>query len=321
MRWIITTRAIWRWCREMSAKLLRRLLQLLPTLLLLVTLTFVMLHAAPGGPFDAERELPEATRTQLEARYHLDQPLWRQYLLYLGDLLHGDLGPSYQYPDRSVAELIGSGLPISAMLGSLAITLALVVGMSLGIVAASKPHRLLDRAVMAFAVAGLSTPNFVLAPLLILLIAVGLHWLPAGGWSGRPQELLLPVIALALPQIATIARLTRAAMLEVMQTPWIRTARAKGLSEPSIVLRHALRPILLPVISYLGPAAAGTLTGSVVIEQIFGLPGVGRYFVLGALNRDYGLVLGVVLIYGTLIVLFNLGVDLLYARLDPRQRE
>ena len=174
---------------------------------------------------------------------------------------------------------------------------------------------------MAFAVAGLSVPNFVLAPLLILLMAVSLHWLPAGGWSGEPRQLLLPVIALALPQIATIARLTRAAMLEVMQTLWIRTARAKGLSESRVVLRHALRPVLLPVISYLGPAAAGTLTGSVVIEQIFGLPGVGRYFVLGAMNRDYGLVLGVVLIYGTLIVLFNFIVDLLYARLDPRQRE
>ncbi|WP_428311197.1 oligopeptide ABC transporter permease OppB [Hydrocarboniphaga sp.] len=305
----------------MSPRLLRRLLELLPTLLLLVTITFLMLHAAPGGPFDAERALPEATRVQLEARYHLDQPLWRQYLIYLGDLARGDLGPSYQYPDRSVAELIASGLPVSALLGSLAMSLALIAGMSLGIVAAMKPHRLQDRAVMAFAVAGLSVPNFVLAPLLILLMAVGLHWLPAGGWSGEPRQLLLPVIALALPQIATIARLTRAAMLEVMQTPWIRTARAKGLSESRIVLRHALRPVLLPVISYLGPAAAGTLTGSVVIEQIFGLPGVGRHFVLGAMNRDYGLVLGVVLIYGTLIVLFNFIVDLLYARLDPRQRE
>lgn len=304
----------------MSARLLRRLLELLPTLLLLVTLTFAMLHAAPGGPFDAERALPEATRAQLEARYHLDQPLWRQYLIYLGDLARGDLGPSYQYPDRSVAELIGAGLPVSALLGALAMTLALVAGLGLGIVAALKPQHLLDRLVMSFAVAGLSVPNFVLAPLLILLMAVTLGWLPAGGWSGRPQELLLPVLALALPQIATVARLTRAAMLEVLQTPWIRTARAKGLSERRVLLRHALRPVLLPVISYLGPAAAGTLTGSVVIEQIFGLPGVGRYFVLGALNRDYGLVLGVVLIYGTLIVLFNLIVDLLYARLDPRLR-
>lgn len=305
----------------MSARLLRRLLELLPTLLLLVTLTFLLLHAAPGGPFDAERALPEATRAQLEARYHLDQPLWRQYLIYLGDLLRGDLGPSYQYPDRSVAELIGAGLPVSALLGSLAMSLALIVGMSLGILAALKPNRLQDRVMMAFAVAGLSIPNFVLAPLLILGVAVGLHWLPAGGWSGHPRELLLPVLALALPQIATIARLTRAAMLEVMHSAWIRTARAKGLSEARIVLRHALRPVLLPVISYLGPAAAGTLTGSVVIEQIFGLPGVGRYFVLGAMNRDYGLVLGVVLIYGTLIVLFNLAVDLLYAQIDPRQRE
>jgi oligopeptide transport system permease protein len=303
-----------------SRALLRRLLQLIPTLLLLVTLSFVMLHAAPGGPFDSERALPEATRAALTARYRLDQPLWRQYLIYLGDLLRGDLGPSYQYPDRSVAELIAAGLPVSALLGSLAMSLALVAGLALGIAAAMKPHTLRDRGVMAFAVAGLSVPNFVLAPLLILLMAVTLHALPAGGWSGRPQELLLPVLTLALPQIATIARLTRAALLEVLQTPWIRTARAKGLSERRIVLRHAMRPVLLPVISYLGPAAAGTLTGSVVIEQIFGLPGVGRHFVLGAMNRDYGLVLGVVLLYGTLIVLFNLCVDLLYARLDPRLR-
>ncbi len=302
------------------SRLLRRLLQLIPTLLLLVTLTFVMLHAAPGGPFDAERELPDATRAQLEARYHLDQPIARQYRLYLGELLRGDLGPSYQVPDRSVAELIGAGLPVSALLGALAMSLALVVGMALGIVAALRPHRLQDRLVMAFAVAGLSIPSFVLAPLLILLMAVGLGWLPAGGWSGRPGELLLPVCALALPQIATIARLTRAALLEVLQAPWIRTARAKGLPEHRVVLRHAMRPVLLPVISYLGPAAAGTLTGSVVIEQIFGLPGVGRHFVLGALNRDYPLVLGVVLVYGTLIVVFNLIVDLLYARLDPRLR-
>lgn len=305
----------------MSARLLRRLLQLIPTLLVLVTLTFVMLHAAPGGPFDTDRALPEATRIQLEARYHLDQPMWRQYLLYLGNLLQGDLGPSYQYPDRSVAELIGAGLPVSALLGSLAMSLALIVGLACGVVAALRPHGWLDRLLMALAVVGLSIPNFVLAPLLILLMAVTLGWLPAGGWSGQLSELLLPVCALAMPQIATIARLARAALLEVLQSPWIRTARAKGLSEYRVVIHHALHPVLLPVISYLGPATAGTLTGSVVIEQIFSLPGVGRYFVLGALNRDYGLVLGVVLVYGSLIVVFNLIVDLLYARLDPRLRQ
>lgn len=304
----------------MTPALLRRLLQLLPTLLLLVTLTFLMLHAAPGGPFDDERALPAATRAAIEAQYRLDQPLWQQYQHYIGQLLRGDLGPSYQYPDRSVADLIGAGLPLSALLGGLAMLLALVCGLMLGAMAALKPHGARDHLLMLFAVTGLSIPNFVLAPLLILLMAVTLQWLPAGGWSGNPSQLVLPVLALALPQIATIARLTRAALLDVLQAPWIRTARAKGLSERQIIWRHALRPVMLPVISYLGPAAAGTLTGSVVIEQIFGLPGIGRYFVLAAMNRDYGVVLGVVLLYGVLIVVFNLLVDLLHAALDPRVR-
>ena len=304
----------------MPTRLILRLLQAIPTLLILVTLTFFMLRAAPGGPFDSEEGITEQTRAQLEAAYHFDEPIAAQYLRYLGSLLRGDLGPSYQYPDRSVNELIAAGLPVSATLGTLAIIGGLLFGLALGIAAARAPGSVVDRLVMGFSLLGLSVPSFVIAPLLVLLFAVSLRWLPAGGWNGRVSDWILPVVALALPHLATVARLSRNAMIEVLQAPYIRTARAKGLSERSIVSRHAIKPVLLPVISYLGPAAAATLTGSVVVEQIFGLPGIGRYFVLGAFNRDYGLVMGVVLLYGSLIVLFNLIVDLLYARLDPRLR-
>ncbi|WP_341918864.1 ABC transporter permease subunit [Hydrocarboniphaga effusa] len=302
----------------MRTRLILRLLQAVPTLLILVTLTFFMLRAAPGGPFDSEEGITEQTRAQLEAAYHFDEPIAAQYLRYLGSLMRGDLGPSYQYPDRSVNELIAAGLPVSATLGTLAIITGLLFGLALGIAAARAPGSVVDRLVMGFSLLGLSVPSFVIAPLLVLLFAVTLRWLPAGGWNGRISDWILPVVALALPHLATVARLSRNAMIEVLQAPYIRTARAKGLSERRIVLRHAIKPVLLPVISYLGPAAAATLTGSVVVEQIFGLPGIGRYFVLGAFNRDYGLVMGVVLLYGSLIVLFNLIVDLLYARLDPR---
>lgn len=304
----------------MPSRLILRLLQAVPTLLILVTLTFFMLRAAPGGPFDSEEGITEQTRAQLEAAYHFEEPIAAQYLRYLGSLARGDLGPSYQYPDRSVNELIAAGLPVSATLGTLAIISGLLFGLALGTTAARAPGSFVDKLVMGFSLLGLSVPSFVIAPLLVLLFAVSLRWLPAGGWNGRISDWILPVVALALPHLATVARLSRNAMIEVLQAPYIRTARAKGLSERRIVLRHAIKPVLLPVISYLGPAAAATLTGSVVVEQIFGLPGIGRYFVLGAFNRDYGLVMGVVLLYGSLIVLFNLIVDLLYARLDPRLR-
>ncbi len=304
----------------MSASTLRRLAQAVPSLFVLLTLTFFMLRVAPGGPFDTEEGITPQTRAQLEAAYDLDQPLSTQYLRYLLRLLRGDLGPSYQYPDRSVNEIIGAGLPVSATLGSLAIVTGLLLGLSLGVAAARRRDGAVDRLVQGFALLGVSIPQFVSAPLLILVFAVGLRWLPAGGWNGHAADWLLPVIALALPHVAIVARLSRNALGDVLQAPYIRTARAKGLPERLVIWRHAMRPTLLPVLSYLGPAAAATLTGSVVVEQIFGLPGVGRYFVQGAFNRDYGLVLGVVLLYGTLIVLFNLIVDLLYARLDPRLR-
>lgn len=299
---------------------LKRLAGAIPTLLLLVTLAFFLMRAAPGGPFDSERALPPAVEASLQAQYHLDAPLWDQYLRYLGNLLRGDLGPSFQYRDYTVNELIAIGFPVSALLGGLALLLAVVLGLAAGLYAGLRRNRPADHAVMVAAMTGISIPNFVLAPLLVLVFAIYLPWLPAGGWGLSPAQIVLPVLALALPQVAYIARLTRAALVEVLGSPWIRTARAKGLPPRLIVLRHALKPVLLPVVSYLGPAAAGVLTGSVVIEQIFGLPGLGRYFVQGALNRDYTLVLGVVVFYGALIILLNLLVDLAYGWLDPKVR-
>lgn len=298
---------------------LRRLLSAVPTLLILVALVFGLLRVAPGGPLDDERALPPEVAAQVAAAYHLDEPLWRQFARYVGGLLHGDLGPSFQYPGRSVNDVIAAGLPVSLQLGASALALALVLGGALGALAALRKDRWPDHAVTALAAAGISIPAFVVAPLLILAFAVGLGWLPAGGWdSGRSA--VLPVVALALPQLAYVARLMRGSMVEVLQQNYIRTARAKGLPEHWVLLRHALRPALIPVLSWLGPATAQILTGSVVIEQIFAIPGLGRHFVQGALNRDYTVVMGVVLFYGALIVLCNFVVDVLYGALDPRVR-
>ncbi|TAJ51133.1 MAG: oligopeptide ABC transporter permease OppB [Nevskiaceae bacterium] len=301
---------------------LLRLATALPTLLLLVTLSFFLMRLAPGGPFDGERSLPPQIEASLRAEFHLDEPLPRQYLRYLGGLLRGDLGPSFQYQGFRVRELIAAGLPVSLTLGMCAMALALLLGGAAGIAASLRPGRALDQGLMSLAMLGISVPSYVVGPLLVLLFAVLLRWLPAGGWEpGRWSDLLLPVVALALPQIAAIARLLRGSMLEVLRQPYIRTARAKGLPESRVVLVHALKPALLPVISYLGPATAGLITGSVVVEQVFDLPGIGRYFVQGALNRDYTLVLGVVLFYGATIVLFNFLVDLLYGLINPRLRQ
>lgn len=298
---------------------LSRLAAAIPTLFLLIALAFFMMRAAPGGPFDTERALPPEVLAQLEQAYHLDEPLWKQFSRYLGGVLQGDLGPSYQYTDYSVNELILQGLPVSMRVGVGAMLLALLVGCSAGIIAALRQNRFTDHAVMTLAMTGMSIPVFVVAPLLILLFAVYLGWLPAGGWQGGDlRQLILPVLALSLPQIAVISRLTRGSMIEVLNSNFIRTARAKGLSTRAVVMRHALRPAMLPVLSYLGPAAAGIITGSVVIEQIFGIPGIGRYFVQAALNRDYTLVMGVVVFYGALIIAFNFMVDMLYGVLDPR---
>ena len=297
----------------------RRFLGAIPTLFVLIALAFFMIRLAPGGPFDAEKALPPEIEANLRAAYHLDEPLYQQFARYLGNLARGDFGPSFQYRDFTVTELIASGFPVSLRLGGLAMMLALVVGVLAGTMAALRQNRAADYGVMAAAMTGISIPNFVMAPLLILLFAVNLKWLPAGGvGDGSLRYLVLPVLALALPQIAYISRLTRGSMIEVLRSPFIRTARAQGLPTRTIILRHALKPALLPVVSYLGPATAAVITGSVVIEQIFGVPGLGRYFVQGALNRDYTLVMGVVVFYGSLIIFFNFFVDLLYGFLDPR---
>jgi len=278
-----------------------------------------MIRVAPGGPFDSERKLPPEIEARMLQAYHLDEPLYQQFGRYLAGLLKGDFGPSFQYKEYSVSELVMAGFPVSLRLGGLAMLLALVVGVSAGTIAALRQNTRTDYAVMAVSMTGISIPNFVMAPLLILFFAVFLGWLPAGGLGdGSAANLVLPVISLALPQIAYISRLTRGSMIEVLHSNFIRTARAKGLPERLVILRHAIKPALLPVVSYLGPATAAIITGSVVIEQIFGVPGLGRFFVQGALNRDYTLVLGVVIFYGVLIIVFNFFVDMIYALLDPR---
>ncbi len=298
---------------------IKRLLGAVPTLLVLIALAFFLIKVAPGGPFDTDRQLPPEIEANLNAAYHLDEPLYKQFSLYLSGLLRGDFGPSFQYRDYTVTELIAAGFPVSLRLGGLAMLLAFCVGVAVGTIAALKQNAFTDHAVMAAAMTGVSIPNFVMAPLLVLLFAVTLKWLPAGG-LGDWRHLVLPVIALGLPQIAYIARLTRGSMIEVLRADFIRTARAQGLPQRAVIVRHALKPALLPVISYLGPATAAIITGSVVIEQIFGVPGLGRFFVQGALNRDYTLVMGVVVFYGVLIIVLNLIVDLVYVRLDPRVR-
>jgi len=295
----------------------KRLLTAIPTLLILIALAFALIRVAPGGPFDSEKKLPPEIEARLNAAYHLDEPLWQQFFRYLGNILQGDFGPSFAYKDFTVTELIATGFPVSLKIGVWAMVVALLIGVSLGTWAALRQNKRTDHAVMATAMVGVSIPNFVVAPLAILLFSVLLGWLPAGG-LGSWQNLVLPVCALALPQIAYIARLTRGSMIEVLRSDYIRTAKAQGLSERDIILRHALKPAMLPIVSYLGPATAAIITGSVVIEQIFGLPGLGRFFVQGALNRDYTLVMGVVVFYGVLIILFNFLVDIAYRWLDPR---
>ncbi len=301
---------------------LLRLLGAIPTLLLVIVLAFLMVHAAPGGPFDDERVLPPEIEANIAQAYQLDQPLPKQFYNYMSRLLRGDLGPSYRYRDHTVSELIGGAFPVSLRLGAMAMLLAVVAGVGAGTLAALRKDSLLDRLVMTLAMTGISIPVFVIAPILVLLFAVKLQWLPAG-WSGveEGRRLLLPVISLALPQIAYIARLTRASMIEVLSSDFVRTARAQGLGTQAIVRFHALKPAMLPVLSYMGPAVAAILTGSVVVEEIFGIPGLGQFFVRGALNRDYTLVLGIVIFYATLVILLNLVVDILYGVIDPRIRQ
>jgi oligopeptide transport system permease protein len=305
----------------MLSYLLRRLLQVVPTLFVIVTAAFFVMRLAPGGPFDQEQTLPPEIAANLEAAYGLDQPVTVQYGRYLAALARGDLGPSFKYKDFRVSELIARGLPVTLTVGGLALLFAIGLGVPFGMLAALRHNGPLDHAVMAVALAGIAIPNFVVAPVLALVFGVRLGWLPVAGWEGADVRfLVMPVVTLALPFVAYIARLTRGSLLEVLQAPYMRAARAKGLAPAVLLRRHALKPTLMPVISFLGPAAAALLTGSLVVEQVFDLPGVGRYFVQGAINRDYTLVMGMVIFYAALIVLLNLAVDLLYGWLDPRIR-
>lgn len=296
------------------------------TLWLLATLCFTLLHAAPGGPFDTEKAAPPEVQAALAAQYRLDQSLPSQYAHWLGDIARGDLGPSFQYPDYRVSELIALGLPVSALCGGIALLLALGIGIPLGMLAARHRGSALDRVLMGLSGLGLAMPKFVVAPLLVLVFAVTLHWLPGGGWDpATPWTLLrsalLPAIALSLPNLAYCARISRSGYIDALSSDFVRAARARGFSEARILLVHASTPALMPVIAWLGPALINIVSGSAVVEQVFGIPGMGRYFVQGALNRDYTLVLGVVLVVGVLIVLINACTDALRAWIDPRLRE
>lgn len=305
----------------MISFVLRRLASAVPTLFIVVTISFFLMRFAPGGPFNLERPLPPQTMANLMATYHLDQPLWNQYLTYIGNAVTGDFGPSYVYKDNTVSELIGKGLPYSMELGFYALLLALFGGVLAGSIAALRQNSALDFLIMSVSTVGVTVPNFVVGPVLTLIFAITLSWLPAGSWGdGSLRFLILPMIALALPQLAVFARLTRGSMIEALHTDHIRTARAYGLPARTVVITHAMRAAMLPVVSYLAPAAAALLTGSAVVETIFTIPGVGRYFVLGAINRDYTLVMGTVVLIAIFVIVFNLLVDILYGLLDPRVR-
>jgi oligopeptide transport system permease protein len=299
----------------------RRLGAAIPTLLAIVTLSFFLARLAPGGPFDQERTLPPEIKANLERAYGFDQPLLVQYGRYLRGLSRGEFGPSFRYKDFTVTELIRQGLPVTLEIGSLALALALGLGIPLGTFAALHRNSAADHAAVTLAVAGIAIPSFVVLPLLGLVFGIRLHWLPVAGFEPHsPAHLVLPVIALALPPLAYVTRLTRGGMLEVLGSGYLRTAVAKGLPLRIVLLRHAIRPALVPVAGYLAPAVASIMTGSLVVESIAGLPGVGRYLAQGALNRDYTLVLGMVILYSTVLILMGLLVDLLYAWLDPRVR-
>jgi oligopeptide transport system permease protein len=307
---------------------IRRVLGAFPTLLVIITLAFFMMRLAPGGPFDGERKLPPEIEKNIAAAYNLDKPVYEQYFIYLGRLAHGDFGPSYKIRDFTVSQLIAQGFPVSLKLGLSAITLAIFFGTLMGVAAALRQNRPADYSVMSLAMIGICIPSFVTAPLLQLVFGIygidlfGLNLsLPVGGWNnGAVRNMVLPVIVLALAPTAVIARLTRGSMIEVLRSNFIRTARAKGLSTTRIITHHALHAGLLPLVSYLGPAIADIVSGSLIVEQIFGLPGIGRYFVQAALNRDYTLVMGVTIFYAALIIFMNLAADLLYGVLDPRVR-
>lgn len=301
--------------------ILRRLLEAIPTLFILITISFFMMRLAPGSPFTGERKLPPEVMANIEAKYHLNDPMYKQYFNYLIQLSQGDFGPSFKYKDYSVNELVAKAFPVSAKLGATAFVVAVLFGITAGVIAALNQNTKWDFTVMGFAMTGVVIPSFVVAPLLVLIFAIHLKWLPGGGWDGgNVTHMILPMVALSLAYIASISRITRGSMIEIIHSNFIRTARAKGLPLRTIIFRHALKPALLPVLSYMGPAFVGIITGSMVIETIFGLPGIGQLFVNGALNRDYSLVLSLTILVGVLTIAFNAIVDVLYAVIDPKIR-
>ncbi|HSH91449.1 MAG TPA: oligopeptide ABC transporter permease OppB [Ramlibacter sp.] len=300
---------------------LRRLLVTIPTLLAVITVCYILVHAAPGGPFDNEKQVSEAVLANLNAKYHLDQPAWKQYLFYLNNLLHGDLGASFRYADWSVNDLVAAALPVSLSIGGLSLFISFILGVGMGIAAALKQNSIADYSVMLVGNLGSVFPSFVIGPVLVLVFALWLRWLPAGGWDDfKPAYMLMPVALLTFINVATIARVMRGSMLEVLHSNFIRTARAKGLPTRIVVLRHAIKPALLPVVSVMGPLAISSITAALVTETVFSLPGLGRLIVNGAGNRDYTLVLGLVVLITVLAVTLNLIVDLVYAALDPKIR-
>lgn len=305
----------------MWSYILRRVLAAIPTMLVVITVCYLLLHATPGGPFDTERKVSAAVLANLQAKYHLDLPLWQQYLLYLKSLLQGDLGASFRYADWSVNDLVANALPVSLVIGGSAIVLSLIIGVALGILAALRQNSAVDYLVMLIGSIGSAVPSFVMGPVLIIVFAIGLKWLPAGGWNDfELRFMLLPIALLTFINVATIGRVMRGSLIEVMHSNFIRTARAKGLPTRVVVLRHALRPALLPVVSLIGPLAISSITSALVTETVFSLPGLGRLIVNGAANRDYTLVLGLVVLIAAFTVALNLMVDLAYAWLDPKIR-
>lgn len=305
----------------MWAYVVRRLFVTIPTVLAVVTLCYVLLHLTPGGPFDAERKVSDAVLANLQAKYHLDLPLWKQYLYYLNDLVHGDLGASFRYADWSVNDLVVRALPVSLAIGGTAMVVAAILGVALGIVAALRQNSAIDYGVMLVSNVGSVLPSFVLGPVLVLAFAIALPWFPSGGWDDfAPRYMILPIALLTLINISTIGRIMRGSLIEVLSSNFIRTARAKGLPMRIVVMRHALRPALLPVVSVIGPLAISSITSAIVTESWFSIPGLGRLIVNGASDRDYTLVLGLVVLVTVMAVLLNLIVDLAYAWLDPKIR-
>ncbi|WP_074373113.1 oligopeptide ABC transporter permease OppB [Vibrio spartinae] len=299
----------------------KRMLEAIPTLLVLITISFFLMRFAPGSPFSSERAVPPQVLANINAEYGLDKPISVQYFTYLKNIVHGDFGPSFKYKDFSVNELVGKALPVSAKIGATAFVFTLILGVAIGTIAALKQNTWLDYSLMATTMLGIVIPSFVFAPVLIFIFSINLEWLPAGGWNdGSFKYMALPVLGMSLLYIATFARITRGSMIETLNSNFIRTAKAKGLNYGYIVIRHALKPALLPVVSYMGPAFVGIITGSVVIETIFGLPGIGKLFVNAAFNRDYSLVLGITILIGFLFILFNMIVDILLAYIDPKIR-